>query len=394
MTDAERQILEQIDAFLAMPNQSWLFGAGISLTAGIPLMSSLTERVLTLFKDDIAEATIDAIRSELPTDSHIEHILSHLGDYCALADRSKDKTISIAGTSVALDYLESAHKRILQHIVSTIRWGYKRITVSDGKETWKAGSPHDPMVSVDEHLQFANAVFSRSQAGLQQRRGPVRIFTTNYDTLIEDSLALSSVTCWDGFSGGAVAFRSHRFGEPEPPGPFRAHLIKLHGSIDWYLLPSGDVYRIRETDLYPDRQGRVLIYPQATKYVATQRDPFAAQFEILRRVLNSQSDNMIATCGYSYGDQHINEELELGLSNLNSKTTLIAFLQERDKLPDCLENWRKAPWGQRVYVITENGVYAGRNDIACLPSVGSKHDWWTFSGVTKALVNGLGSLVK
>jgi hypothetical protein len=393
VTDEERELLEQIDSFLALPSQSWLFGAGISCEVGIPLMYPLTNRVMELVAGGVAEGILTAFRAELPDDCHIEHLLSHLGDYCALAVRSRDQTAQIGGQSISIADLELAHGEILQHISNTIRWGYKKSLDPAGQPVWIAGTRQTPLVKVDDHLTFAQAVFRRGQAGLQQRRGAVRIFTTNYDTLIEDSLALAGVSCWDGFSGGALAYRSHRFGDPEPAGGFRAHLIKLHGSIDWHLSPQGDICRIRDGDLYPDRTGRVLIYPQATKYVATQKDPFAAQFELLRRTLSSKNDNVLGVCGYSFGDEHINQEIEMGLSRYESKTTMIVLLLEGNALPACIEKWRNAPWGRRIYIVTEKGIYAGANPLVCSPAQGASHAWWTFSGLTRTLVNGLGSFV-
>lgn len=395
MTDEERELIEQIDTFLAMPNQSWLFGAGISYDAGIPLMNVLTERVLELAAGSPAEKIISLLKANLPKSCHIEHLLSQLGDYCALAERSEGKKIQIGDRAFGLKELEEAHNGILNHISYTVRWGCRKKDADDGKIEWTVGSHTNPLVNVNDHRKFAHAVFSRGQAGLQKRRGPVRIFTTNYDTLIEDALALAAISCWDGFSGGALAFRSHRFGDPEPSASYRAHLIKLHGSIDWYLTDEGNVYRVRDGDRYPDRAGRVLIYPQATKYVATQRDPFAAQFELFRRALGSQSDNVLCACGYSFGDDHINQELELGLSRHDSKTTLIAFLFEgRFGLPACVERWRQSDWGQRIYILTEKGIYAGTQHVACEAAQGKSHEWWKFSEVTKALTNGLGSLIQ
>src|SRR3546814_6152986 len=105
-----------------------------------------------------------------------------------------------------------------------------------------------------------------------------------------------------------------------------AKVMKLHGSIDWILGDEGDVWRVRDTDIYPRRNGSVLIYPQSTKYVATQRDPFAAQFSMLRGLLGSSSELVLAVCGYSFGDEHINEELESALSLPWKKATLIAFI--------------------------------------------------------------------
>lgn len=51
MDPTTKDTLAQLDNLLGASNQSWLFGAGISLDAGIPLMWPLTERVFTKAKD-------------------------------------------------------------------------------------------------------------------------------------------------------------------------------------------------------------------------------------------------------------------------------------------------------------------------------------------------------
>lgn len=85
---------------------------------------------------------------------------------------------------------------------------------------------------------------------------------------------------------------------------------------------------MRDGDLYPEKSSRVLIYPQSTKYLATQRDPFAAQFDLFRRTLGSNKENVLAICGYSFGDEHINQEIELALRCPENKTTILAFSQK------------------------------------------------------------------
>jgi hypothetical protein len=149
------------------------------------------------------------------------------------------------------------------------------------------------------------------------------------------------------------------------------------------------VWRVRDRDIYPDRAGRVLIYPQATKYIATQRDPFAAQFDVFRRALCNGSDNVLAICGYSFGDDHINQELEFALSSPTSKTTILAFCAELDAIPPVLEGWRQSLWGKRVYVMTQLGLYAGPVGPLHAPTEGSSLDWWTFGGVTNVLKDGV-----
>lgn len=382
--------LKQLDELLAASNQSWLFGAGISFNAGVPLMWPLTERVLALAENEGEandKAVLDFLKGELPGDSHIEHILSQLGDYRTIAERSRINEATFGGITLDLPALDEFHQRILGWIAETVRWGYKA-AVGDDPE--KVGSREDPLVTVDEHKEFVSALFNRTQAGVAERRRAVRLFTTNYDTLLEDGLALGGFPYWDGFSGGAVAFRSHRYGDDEPQGLNRAHVIKLHGSIDWHLGDDDHVWRVRDGDCYPKKTTRVLIYPQSTKYLATQRDPFAAQFDLFRRCLASREENVLALCGYSFGDEHINQEIELALHRPENKTTILAFASKSNAT---LEAWRNAAWGRRVYVITEDGVFVGPDGPEAPPAAGSKHAWWTFAGVTEVLNNGAESFL-
>ena len=386
MDPTAKDYLAQLDNLLAAGNQSWRFGAGISLDAGIPLMRPLTDRVFAKAKDE-GEANdlkvLQFIRSELSDDSHIEHILSQLGDHRAIADRLKNKNVTFDGVIFSVDGLDALHQRVLTWIAETIRWGYKPAKADGSPEV--IGTHKTPIVTIDDHSSFVSALFNRSQAGVAERRRAVRLFTTNYDTLLEDALALEGFSYWDGFSGGAVAYRSHRYGDEEPNLRDRAHVIKLHGSIDWHLGEDDRVWRVRDGDLYPKKVSRVLIYPQSTKYLATQRDPFAAQFDLFRRALGAREENVLATCGYSFGDEHINQEIELALQRPENKTTILAFAW---KINPILERWRTEQWGKRVYVIAEDGLYVGAEGPSSAPAAGGKRDWWTFGGVTKMLNSG------
>jgi hypothetical protein len=251
--------------------------------------------------------------------------------------------------------LRELHEKILTWIAETIRWGY---SPANGDKTEQIGTQEKPIV---------------------------KIFTINYDTLFEDALALGCFSYWDGFSGGAVAYRSYHFGDQEPESGFRSHVIKLHGSIDWYLGDDDRVWRVRDGDLYPSTSSRVLIYPQATKYLATQRDPFAAQFDLFRRTLSAGVENVLAICGYSFGDEHINKEIELALQQPGNKTTILAFSKDLNAV---LQRWRESSWGKRQYAITEEGLYVGTEGPFFPPDKDKERDWWKFEGVTKILNSG------
>ena len=186
-----KDLLDQLDNLLAASNQSWLFGAGISLDAGIPLMWPLTERVFAKAKTEGEPndfSILELIKNQLSDNSHIEHILSQLGDHRAIADRSKDKNVTFGSIKLSVEDLDKLHQRILTWIAETIRWGYTPAKPDGTSEI--IGTHEKRIVVIDQHAAFVSALFNRSQAGIAERRRAVRLFTTNYDTLLEDSLAL------------------------------------------------------------------------------------------------------------------------------------------------------------------------------------------------------------
>jgi len=380
------ELFSQIEEHLKCSEQSWLMGAGISFDAKLPLMYPLTNKVkkdLEAGNKRLYEEIITPLFEELSEKCHIEHVLSHLGDYAALAERNKEKKTKINGREIELASLESAHNLILESIANVIRCGYVE---NKAGETVEEGTLSKPIVDIEAHLEFVDTLFNYAPAGVYERRKTISIFTTNYDTLLEDALALNKVSYWDGFTGGAVAHRSQRYGEPVPLNGQRANLIKLHGSIDWFLCDKGYVWRVRDNDRYPKVDRRVLIYPQATKYIATQQDPFSTQFDLFRKSLNSSNSNTLAVCGYSFGDDHINNEIEFALSKEKNKTVLLAFLECRDGIPACLERWRSSSFGSRVIIASLHGLYVGKQG----PFKRKEDDdyWWTFRGVTSILKNG------
>jgi hypothetical protein len=380
----ESDTFRQVEEHLKSTEQNWLMGAGISYDAKLPLMYPLTHKVIqevSKANADLYTKIIEPLKNELPNSCHIEHILSHLGDYAALAERNQNKQASINGIVIELEELSKAHLAVLTAISNTIRAGY----YVNGDEI-EEGTIQNPIVCVKTHVSFIDTLFNHSLAGISERRKPVNIFTTNYDTLLEDALSLNRVSYWDGFTGGAVAFRSLSYGDEIPSSGFRANIVKLHGSIDWYLCEKGNVWRVRENDTYPSKEDRVLIYPQATKYIATQQDPFSTQFDLLRKALHSATSNVLVVCGYSFGDEHINNEIEFAMSKESNKTVLVAFVECNDAVPECLEKWRKYKFSKRIFILSSKGVYVG--DKGPFSRNGEYDDCWTFAGMTSVLKNG------
>jgi hypothetical protein len=79
-----------------------------------------------------------------------------------------------------------------------------------------------------------------------------------------------------------------------------------------------------------------MILPSHWKYDESRKQPYMAYMDRLSRILN-QEHALLITCGYSFGDQHINAILYGALDNRNTANVIALQFQdlnEGDKLID------------------------------------------------------------
>lgn len=386
--------LENIKQLLSSQSrQSWLFGAGISFDSKIPLMYPLTSRVERIIEEESGnkeKEILAALKADLSDDCHIEHYLSHLGDLLAIADRSKSHSAYICAKTYTSAELRRLYLEIIKAIGGIVRYGYVAPDIERAIEE-EIGSETNPIVEIEPHCKFIAALLA-SKSNLEQR-SKTTFFTTNYDTLLEDALALHKKIVCDGFSGGAVGFWNAEIEfSNETIDSSTYQLYKLHGSIDWHRDDDLGLVRARYGTKYLSNPANIMIYPQATKYIETQKDPFASLFLGLRKKLMSRQQNTLITCGYSFGDDHINAEIESALLNGSNQTTVIAFVKESPKdgivINKTLDAWLSCPKiSSRVYVAGELGIYH-KSTTPLAESDTSKYIWWRFDGLTQFINTG------
>lgn len=142
-----------------------------------------------------------------------------------------------------------------------------------------------------------------------RRDNPVEVFTTNYDTLMEQAFEDLRVPYFDGFAGGRRPFFDLRAMEEDVLPPRWARFWKLHGSINWYQVAGKGVFRGTAQE---EGSSKRVIHPSHLKYQESRRMPYLAMIDRLRAFLKKQAATLVL-CGYSFRDEHINEVIVQGL---------------------------------------------------------------------------------
>jgi hypothetical protein len=203
--------------------------------------------------------------------------------------------------------------------------GFSKLATLVKTQVVKLVSVHESLQPEDRaklaHAHLANWV---SKA---RRRFPAEIFTTNYDYLFEIALEGSGIPYFDGFAGSFEPFFCPEAVEDVGAYPHLVKLWKMHGSLGWTYRES-DKAVIRQQAAPKDL---ILIYPSHLKYNTSKKQPYVGLIDRLCAFLQ-QDDAVLFTCGYSFGDNHINERIVTSLRRgANSHVIAMYYDESWDK---------------------------------------------------------------
>lgn len=327
---------------LREPNTVFLLGGGASFCAGLPGTFQLTQLLLSNLRTRSRSTVEDIIRLLTEAgikDPTIEEILSELHhrlDSAALAAHNKEQC-----------------NETFEEVCECIR------------NALRADHP------TEYHKGFVLRVVSRRDAEPVKKTPPVRIFTTNYDLLIELACEESQIVVINGFEGifrrrwNPTSFdydigkaTTHVLTPRFEPSARHIRLYKLHGSLSWFE-EKGQFYEEKPNS--ESNKPPLIIYPSRRKYTESIRLPFDWLF---RRFGDAISEaNMLVSIGYRFGDEHLNQYifagLEDGLSLLALSKGPIGALSSRSSHP-------------RVNLINQETTVIDGNDQ------GEAIDLWSF----------------
>lgn len=185
---------------------------------------------------------------------------------------------------------------------------------------------------LDDHRAFVRRLSLR-----RERRVPV--FTLNYDVLVERAADAEKIMLVDGFHGTMEGYfrpaiftdvwgRTERRKVRTVMVAYRGviNLLKLHGSLGWFLEPSGIVRRVPNGAPCSEGWRALLIPPQHRKAADTGGTPYAALWSQYRGHLvhGPVLLNRLVCAGYGFGDGHVNAIIESALARRDFTLLILA----------------------------------------------------------------------
>lgn len=280
---------------------AFLYGAGTSLAKKdkysiiVPAIGKMTSDIETeLNKTPQYKTAINEIRQEIESKElsyNVESLLSNIEQKIEIIG---DGNLNKLGKD-DFNLLMNEIKKLIRETVSV----HKQILDDDKLENLI-------------HVDFAEWI------GRANRKYPIEIFTTNYDYLFELGLEEKNIPFYDGFTGSHMPFFNSESIEDMDFIPNQTKLWKIHGSLGWHFDDKTKKVWRKE----PDGED-FLIYPSTLKYNESKKQPYIALMDRLTNFLK-ESDTVLITCGYSFGDEHINERIITAL-NTNTSAHVLAL---------------------------------------------------------------------
>ncbi len=282
-------------------------------------LTSIVNRSLDVSSTDY-KSLVSRLRDDLGREPNIEEILSHIRGLALVVGNQRVHDLD----KEAIDQLE---KNVTTEIAQVV-----------AVDLPSERTPYDDL-----------AVWSQAVT----RRNPLRVFTTNYDLLLEAAFERRDVPFFDGFVGSEQPFLDTATIEADDLPARWTRIIKLHGSSNWAVRDNQRVVRLPVNG----SEERRLIHPSHLKYTESRRMPYLMMFDQLRDFFKCPSATLI-TVGYSFGDAHINDLMAQGLrANASAK---IFGLQYGTLDPyDEAKNLAKQNLGLTV-IASDGGIDAGR----------------------------------
>lgn len=338
LTEKDRQVVEDyLSSLLQVRNLVILVGSGASFHLGSPQTRALkTETIKKLIGqagkhvEDSDTALLGALN---PSDNgDLEKLLNGLQLAVSLAAQTGHAAITLGEGSAARAFQVKDMESLRKKIGSALAFACE---LPGNPSKIERDYQDDPLRA---HRTLISRIVRNRRANLPRPR----LFTTNYDLVIERALDELGYPYIDGFSGTVdrrlnLAYYGldfHRIDTTSQQVLARAdsalYLHKIHGSLNWRAVSEREAttgvesLEVRQLpqDTATDAE-RVLIYPTTAKEGDTLAYPYSDLMRLLGEAVQ-QDDTAIVSVGYGFADPHINRILLRSLALNPALNVLVA----------------------------------------------------------------------
>lgn len=329
-------VREHLNSLLQVKNLVVLLGSGASFHLGSPQTRNLTNQevlgLITQAGGELSETDTALLATINPSDNgDLEQLLNGLQLATSLAAQAGLDAVVLGSNGAARPYPKDQVERLRRSINRALAEAC-RLPVP--------GAKLDPPFDTDPllaHRTFLSRIVRSRRSNLPRPR----IFTTNYDLLVEGALDQLGYPYIDGFSGTVdrrlnLAFYGldfHRIETTTQSVLARAegalYLLKVHGSLNWRSFTARD--QVTGLESLEVKQGAgagdddlVLIYPTSAKEGDTLAYPYSDLLRLLGDAVQ-QEDTAVLVAGYGFADPHINRLL---LRSLATNPALNVFVAD------------------------------------------------------------------
>lgn len=270
---------------------TFLFGAGISISVGVPAMKGMVDSFLKRPKSEVSDRdkkTIDFFERELGVSRDLEELLLTANSIC---EYPNTRTNSVVEHSISprkdVKSVKEFRKRIKEYRANAMTL---RANILN----------HMARQCFTFDREKARSLFTPLVSALSEKSYPV--YTTNYDYALEDAAIQAGITLQDNFY--AVGQRSLWNQNIEFKRGNGLVLVKLHGSVTWYSSSDGQIEKIYSyTDISPIgcSVNRLVIAPTRFKDIYAQHF-FAMYSHFLAALTNTK---VLIIAGHSLRDDYL-----------------------------------------------------------------------------------------
>jgi hypothetical protein len=317
----------------------FFIGAGASVPFGVPTMKGMVQSFEKSMEDSHygLKYIVDEIKNKLVDYRwyDIEALITVLQDIIDYENKSK-----VLYNNPSIHFFSPIAPKTFMESISTIGQRYHNEAIQilgDVKDfigaccSFREGAPFNLYYDLFSCKKFGLPYPSQV---INQSGNPLRIsndiFTTNYDLVIEAFCSQNDIVYETGANSGKIDIEHAN--SPLFQNSEGHRIIKLHGSINWYLdgkgnkrASDGPVKIGGRTPLGHEIEKEMLVYPAYSKY--TYREPFYMMFHHLKGYLSTPTCKNCCVVGYSFRDEDIlaifKDAMDINKNEVQSKSVEI-----------------------------------------------------------------------